>query len=91
MLDAYQWPEGMTREFHLQGSYRNDTNIRGDSDVDVVLEMTSSFDHDASSLAEYDQRTLESTFQPATYGWDDFRRETLKALQGGFGDKRRFR
>ena len=87
MLDAYQWPECMTREFYLQGSYRNDTNIRGDSDVDVVLEMTSSFDHDASALAEYDQRMLESTLQPATYGWDDFRRETLKALQAGFGDK----
>ena len=27
VLDAYQWPPGMTYNFYLQGSYRNDTNI----------------------------------------------------------------
>ncbi len=85
VLDAYRWPTGMTREFYLQGSYRNDTNIRGDSDVDIVLELTSAFDHDASSLSQYERDMLDSSFQPATYGWNDFRRETLKALEGGFG------
>ncbi|MDE2836548.1 MAG: nucleotidyltransferase [Chloroflexota bacterium] len=85
VLDAHQWPTGMTRNFYLKGSYRNDTNIRGDSDVDVVLELTSSFDHDASTLSKYEQGVLNSSFQPATYSWNDFRRETLKALEGGFG------
>ena len=85
VLDAYRWPTGITRDFYLQGSYRNDTNIRGDSDVDVVLELTSAFDHDASALSQYEQRMLDSSFQPATYNWDDFRRETLKALESGFG------
>ena len=85
MLDAHRWPAGMTRDFYLQGSYRNDTNIRVDSDVDVVLELTSAFDHDASALSQYEQGMLDSSFQPATYNWNDFRRETLKALEGGFG------
>ncbi len=84
-LDAYRWPQGMTYDFYLQGSYRNDTNIRGDSDVDVVLEMTSAFKHDTSSLSQYEQQALASSFQPATYDWNDFRREVLKALEGGFG------
>ncbi len=84
-LDAHQWPSGMTREFYLQGSYRNDTNIRGDSDVDVVLELTSAFRHDASALPQYQQELLDSSFQPADYDWNDFRRETLKALEAGFG------
>ncbi len=85
VLDAHRWPQGMTYDFYLQGSYRNDTNIRGDSDVDVVLEMTSAFNHDTSSLSQFEQQALASSFQPATYDWNDFRREVLKALEGGFG------
>ena len=50
VLDANQWPAGMIHDFYLQGSYRNDTNIRGDSDVDVVLQLTSSFHHEADSF-----------------------------------------
>ena len=75
----------MTYEFYLQGSYRNDTNLTGDSDVDVVLELTSSFRHEESSLSQYERDMLTESFQPATHTWDDFRRETLKALENGFG------
>ena len=85
VLDAYRWPQGMTYDFYLQGSYRNDTNILGDSDVDVVLEMTSTFKHDTGSLSQYEQQAVVSSFQTATYDWNDFRREVLKALEGGFG------
>ena len=85
VLDAYQWPPRMTRVFHLQGSYRNDTNIRGDSDVDVVLEMTSAFNHDANALSQYEQGVVAASFQSADYNWNGFRREVLKALEGGFG------
>ncbi len=84
-LDAYRWPSGMTRDFYLQGSYRNDTNIRGDSDVDVVLEMTSTFKYDTSSLSQYEQGLVSASFQAARYDWNDFRREALKALEGEFG------
>ena len=35
-LSAHRWPADMTYDFYLQGSYRNDTNIRGDSDVDCL-------------------------------------------------------
>ena len=28
VLDNHQWPRGMTYDFYLQGSYRNDTNLR---------------------------------------------------------------
>ncbi len=84
-LDAYQWPQGMTYDFYLQGSYRNDTNVRGDSDVDVVLELNSAIRYDARCLSRYEQQALTGSFQPATYDWNDFRRETLNALESGFG------
>lgn len=33
-LDSYSsWPDGIYFEVYLQGSYKNDTNIRGDSDI----------------------------------------------------------
>ena len=38
-----------------------------------------------SLLSQYEQQALASSFQPATYDWNDFRREVLKALEGGFG------
>ena len=86
VLDAHSWPLGMARDFYLQGSYRNNTNIRGDSDVDVVLEMTSAFHHDTSVLSQYEQDLLSSSFQPAWHDWNDFRIETLRALETGFGE-----
>jgi tRNA nucleotidyltransferase (CCA-adding enzyme) len=37
-------------EVYLQGSYKNTTNIRGDSDVDVVAQLNSTFQDDLSAL-----------------------------------------
>ena len=51
-LDGYSWPEGMKPDIYLQGSYANSTNIRGNSDVDVVAEMTCVY---YSNLTEADK------------------------------------
>lgn len=83
-LESHSWPEGETREFFLQGSYSNSTNIRGDSDVDVVLKLNDTFRYDHSELSPYDQDRLEKSFQTPTYWWDDFRRDALAALRNGF-------
>ncbi len=86
VLAAHGWPAGMTYDFYLQGSYRNDTNIRGDSDVDIVLEMTSTFNYDTTSLTDWDRRRVEDSFVPAQHEWNAFRREALKTLSSEFGD-----
>ena len=85
MLDAYQWPAEVKYDFYLQGSYQNDTNISGDSDVDVVLELKSTLYHDMDELSDWERRRLSSTFGRVTYGWNDFRRDALKAMEKGFG------
>ena len=84
-LEAHSWPQEMAYNVFLQGSYRNDTNIRGDSDVDVVVQLPSAFRHDASLLSPFEQNQLDSTFEPALYDWDDFRRDVLRALVNRFG------
>ena len=40
-LDAYQGLSQFKYEIFLQGSYKNDTNLGGDSDVDVVVRLAS--------------------------------------------------
>ena len=75
----------MTYDFYLQGSYHNDTNLSGDSDVDVVLELNSAFRHNLNSLSRHEQDRLSSSFQPPTYSWNDFRQQAFRALGNGFG------
>ncbi len=84
-LDSYSWPEQMTYDFFLQGSYKNDTNIRGDSDVDVVIKLNHAFYHDCSSLSLSDRHKLEGSFRTSAYTWTEFRTATLDALRSEFG------
>ena len=79
-LDAHHWPSGMEYRIYLQGSYPNATNIRGNSDVDVVVEMTSVF---YSDLTEAQKQARNLTKGQHTY--DDLRREVISALQNYYG------
>ena len=60
-------------DVYLQGSYRNDTNIYGDSDVDVVAECSGIF---------YDN--VPRTGGGSGYSWNDYRAEMLRVLQAAF-------
>src|SRR6266581_3496415 len=72
-------------EIFLQGSYRNATNIYGDSDVDVVVYYPTTYTRDVSALTET-QRGLEAAaFVPATYLWSQLRDETVAALTSTYG------
>lgn len=76
---------GTTIEIFLQGSYKNDTNIRGDSDVDVVILLKSSCYRDLSELSEREKRLYNNAHRDATYGWPEFRRDMLTSLRNYFG------
>lgn len=80
------WPPGISYETYLQGSYRNTTNIRGDSDVDVVVECTSTYYPDTHLLAASDKARFEGQRSPADYEWIDFRRDVLRALRATYGN-----
>ena len=85
VLAAHPWPPGMAYEPYLQGSYRNDTNIRGDSDVDIVVEMGATFSHDVTLLDPYTQQRVLASFSHPRYKWEGFRAEVINALVSGFG------
>lgn len=78
-LDRYKWPNGKP-EVYLQGSYKNSTNIRGDSDVDVVVQLNSVF---MSNLTEEQKRRFG--IFTASYTWNDFHRDVERALIEYYG------
>lgn len=81
-LSNYQWVSGVRYEAYLQGSYRNSTNVRGDSDVDLVVELTSVF---YSNLTEAEKTQLGIT--PASYSWSEFRKDVIAALSNYYGSQ----
>jgi len=74
-------------EVYLQGSYKNDTNIRGDSDIDVVVELNATFGYDLSQL-NYEQKAAFNRAYPtnATYQWTHLRDDVLQALRNYYGN-----
>lgn len=70
---------------YLQGSYANSTNIKVDSDVDLVVELSSTFAHDTSKLNEVQKALFHSIYPGATYHWIDFRNDVKAALVFYFG------
>lgn len=80
-LDAYKkWPANVIYDPYLQGSYRNTTNIRGDSDVDLVVELNSAF---YSNLTDIEKSTLR--LESAEYQWENFRQDLIAALTNYYG------
>lgn len=72
-------------DIFLQGSYGNDTNIYADSDVDIVICLTSVYYSDLSSLDQSQRSLYDSLFSPASYSWKQFRAEVLAWLKSKFG------
>lgn len=74
-------------EIFLQGSYANSTNIRDDSDVDVVV-MTRLTFHGARERLGAQARARFDALPPATFRAPDLRREVTAALVSYYGAAR---
>jgi len=71
---------------YLQGSYRNKTNIFGDSDVDVVVEQISSFGYDVARLTDAQRSEFRRAFpETATYTFVEFRADVEQSLRSYYG------
>ena len=65
---------------YLQGSYRNNTNIRGDSDVDIIIQLNKTFWRDISKLSPTSQAKYIEASSPGTYSFEDFRTDVFNTL-----------
>lgn len=72
-------------DVYLQGSYRNSTNIFAESDVDVVVQLTSIYYPDISGLSPSEQAKYNENRNPATYEYSDFRSDIFKILTEYYG------
>lgn len=74
---------GQNFEVFLQGSYRNSTNIRGDSDVDVVVRLNDIYMSEYGVL-DVTRSVVEGQSSFAACTFIDFRRDVLNAIRRAF-------
>lgn len=74
----------------LQGSYRNNTNVRRNSDVDIVMRYDNAFYSDLQRLSGTDKAIYEAERVSAGYNFDELKADTETALRNVFsGDVKR--
>jgi hypothetical protein len=76
---------GTDYEIYLQGSYRNSTNIRADSDVDVVVQLIRSFCTNKLELPREELELFNLFHSPGTFTYQQFRSDILKSLESYYG------
>lgn len=72
-------------EVYLQGSYRNSTNIRGTSDVDVVAQINDVFYLNKERLPPEQREAHRRAYGSAVYRLEQFRKDVVQALRDHFG------
>ncbi|EKB1979579.1 nucleotidyltransferase [Vibrio parahaemolyticus] len=76
---------GKNYQVFLQGSYGNDTNIYAESDVDVIICLDDVYYDDLTSLSSDDKTAYDHARVPATYFYDQYKKDVIKALTDRFG------
>ena len=75
-----------TFDIFLQGSYGNDTNVYADSDVDIIIRLTSIYYYDDSDLSDQEKTHFQSGFTPGPgYSFQKFKSEVLAWLRAHYG------
>ncbi len=69
----------------LQGSYRNATNVRGDSDVDLVTKPLGIFMPCLDYLSQEEQALFRAQHSDADYDWSPFRSDVVTTLHDYYG------
>jgi hypothetical protein len=69
----------------LQGSYKNDSNVYGDSDVDVVIRLNQTFYTDLSNLPEEDKKLWNAARSDASYTLEQFKKDVTGWLVKKYG------
>ena len=83
-LNAYKGLSQFKYEVFLQGSYKNDTNLGGDSDVDVVIRLASKLKPRVVALSG-EQLQEDGSHRFALERWQSFRDHAMKAMKARFG------
>lgn len=86
-IDGVSWKDDVKYNIYLQGSYKNYTNVRANSDIDVVVEFTSVFYSNKNELTSNELDDFNEFFDDGKYSLDDFRTSIIKALNKYYDKK----
>ena len=84
LVDAPQMRGKCEFETYVQGSYANETNIAGNSDVDLVVQMRLPFEEQLWQLSVEDEKRFWETYGTTSYGWPQFRADVLARLRESY-------
>jgi hypothetical protein len=70
----------------LQGSYKNDTNVYGDSDVDVIIRLNQTFFTDLGELSDEDKKLWNTARSDAGYTLQQFKTDVTGWLTEKYGN-----
>ena len=84
-LAAHNRPSEVGYEVLLQGSYKNGTNLRRDSDVDVVVRLAHKLSPSVAVL-RCEQLQENASHEVAYRHWRSFRRHALRVMRDRYGD-----
>lgn len=84
-IESINWNSDVNYEIYLQGSYKNSTNIYGNSDVDIVVEFTSIFSSDTSSLDDIG-KAVHNSLEDGKYSLQSFKDEIVLQLETSYKD-----
>ena len=85
VADAVKGEFGNDVDIFLQGSYRNRTNVRRDSDVDIVVRHNKYCFTDSSRLPLFDQPKVRNHYPFVTYTFEEFKSSVHNILHKEFG------
>jgi hypothetical protein len=71
-------------EIFVQGSYANGTNIKANSDVDLVIQLPMPFEENLDELNAEERERFFQHYGFSEYGWEDFREDVIASLRRSF-------
>ena len=80
VINNHQYSKEYEYEDYLQGSYKNNTNIWSDTDVDIVIQLNSIFRGNKKNLNEEERKKYENYYESASYTLQDFKNEIIDVL-----------
>ena len=75
---------GSKVDIFLQGSYKNSTNVRQDSDVDIVVCYQDAFFPEISSLSPQDKALHKAYYSTSEYKFSQFKNDVEQVLRNNF-------
>ncbi|MBN2165608.1 MAG: nucleotidyltransferase, partial [Marinilabiliaceae bacterium] len=86
-IEGNNWNNDVSFNIYLQGSYKNSTNIRGDSDVDVVIEFSSIFHSNKQKLSSDQLAAFNEYYSDGKYSLASFRNAVIDRLKNYYGEQ----